>query len=275
MLVVAACAAGTTENTATTAAPPPTQVSLLPPAPESVEEVVDGRTVLLSNGLRARVLGLAAPGECWSALALKFGRDTLLGKKVRYSRASESAISVRLADNSDYATLAVSQGASRAEKDDPVLTGPEQTAAKAGLGLWGPPCKGQDTTAPPPPPPAPPVVITTPAPPPVVKKGCAVTYRVATVWANGFHTELVVRNDDPAPVTRWTLRWKFPSGQQIRETWGMTARQTGADVVAVSQDGNGSIAAGGQVSLRFNATTSGPNVAPTAFTLNGVTCSLG
>ena len=43
----------------------------------------------------------------------------------------------------------------------------------------------------------------------------------------------------------------------------------------MSQDPNGSIGAGGQVSLRFNATTSGPNVAPTGFMLNRTACSLG
>ncbi|GGU27940.1 cellulose binding domain-containing protein [Lentzea flava] len=277
VLVVAACATSAAETPADTpaAVTSPQHVTVLPPPPETVEEVVDGRTVVLSNGVKARVLGLAAPGECWSAAALKFARDTLLSKPVRYSRASESAITLRLANDHDYAFLAVSQGAARAEKDDPVLTEPEKSAAKAGLGLWGPPCKGQDTTptAAPPPPPAP--TTSTPPPPPVEKKGCAVTYRVAREWPGGFHVELIVRNNTDKPFSQWKLYWKFPSGQQIRETWGMTAYQHGADVLAVSQDGNGSISAGGQVSLRFNGVTSGPNVAPTTFVVNGVTCSLG
>lgn len=279
VLVVAACATSAAETPAP-ATPPtsssaPQPVTVMPPPPDLVEEVVDSRTVLLSNGLRARVLGLAAPAECWSAGALKFAQDTLLGKPVRYSRASESAISLRLADNTDYATLAVTKGASRAQQDDPVLAEPEQAASKAGLGLWGPPCNGQDTTtvAAPAPTPPPPPAATTAQPP--AKSGCAVTYRIAKEWPNGFHTELIVRNHDQTPVTRWVVRWRFPSGQQIRETWGMTARQMGADVIAMSQDGAGSIAAGGEVSLRFNAVTAGPNVTPTSFTLNGKTCAFG
>ncbi|WP_211293781.1 cellulose binding domain-containing protein, partial [Lentzea kentuckyensis] len=116
---------------------------------------------------------------------------------------------------------------------------------------------------------------TTTTTPPPAKTGCSATYRVAREWPNGFHTELIVRNLAQTPVTRWVVHWKFPSGQQIRETWGMTARQTGADVVTFSPDGNGTIAAGGQVSLRFNAVTAGPNVTPTSFTLNGVTCASG
>lgn len=284
IIVAAACTtAATTETTPSPVAAPvspstPPSVSVLPAPPEVVEEVVDGRTVLLSNGLRARVLGLAAPGECWSAGALKFAKDTLAGQQVRYSRASESAITLRLLNSSDYASLAVSAGAMRAEKDDPVLAEPEKVAQKAGLGLWGSPCKGQDTTpapAPPPPPPPAPAPAPTTTAPPAPRPDCSLTYRVAREWAGGFHTELIVRNNTDKPFAQWKLQWRFPSGQQIRETWGMTARQYGADVFAVSQDPNGSIGAGGQVSLRFNAVTTGPNVQPTAFTLSGMACSLG
>ncbi|MFI6094671.1 cellulose binding domain-containing protein [Lentzea sp. NPDC051213] len=273
VLIVAACATGSADTAPTGAADSTPQlppITLLPPPPDKVEEVVDARTVVLSTGTRARVLGLAAPGECYSGAAVKFARDTLLGKQVHYSRASESLISLRLPNNDDYAALAVSKGALRAEKDDPVLTEVEKSAAQAGLGLWGPPCQGHDTT-PTHPAPAPPPVTSTP--PPAAAKDCAVTYRVAKEWAGGFHVELIVRNNTRTPATRWTVHWKFPSGQRIGETWGMTARQYGADVIAMSPDGNGSISAGGQVSLRFNA--AGPTAAPTAFELNGKSCSLG
>ena len=276
VLLVAGCATSAVENAAYSppSSAPPQHVTVMPPPPDTVEDVADGRTVLLSNGLKARLLGLAAPGECWSAAAVKFARDTLVGKPVRYSRASESAITLRLADNSDYATFAVSQGAARAEKDDPVLTEPEKAAAKAGLGLWGPPCQGQDTTPVPTSSYTPPATTTTTPPPPPLPP-CAVSYRVAKEWAGGFHTELIVRNNTDKPFAQWKLYWRFPSGQQIRETWGMTARQFGPDVLAVSQDPSGSIGAGGSVSLRFNAAVSGANVAPTAFMVSGVACSVG
>jgi hypothetical protein len=274
LLLVTACA----PSAADTPADQPTQSSLpqhvtvLAPPPDVVDEVVDGRTVVLSNGLKAHVLGLAPPAECWSAGALRFAKDTLLGKQVRYSRASETAITLRLADNSDYAFLAVSKGAARAEKDDPVLTEPEKAAAAAGVGLWGPPCKGSDTTptsAPPPPPSAP----VTSSAAPVPQKDCTVTYRLAQEWAGGFHAEMIVRNNTQKPFAQWKLYWRFPSGQQIQETWGMKAFQYGADVVAVSQDGYGTIGAGAQVSLRFNA--AGKNAAPAGYMVNGVACSVG
>lgn len=272
LLLVTACAPSAADTPPDAPSTMPQHVSVVPPPPDVVDEVVDGRTVVLSNGLKAHVLGLAAPAECWSAGALKFAKDTLLGKKVRYSRASETAITLRLTDNTDYAVLAVSKGAARAEKDDPVLTEPEKAAAKAGAGLWGPPCKGQDQTPTSAPPPSSSAPVTSSAAP-VPQKDCTVTYRLAKEWAGGFHAEMIVRNNTQKAFAQWKLFWRFPSGQQIRETWGMKAYQYGADVVAVSQDGYGSIGAGAQVSLRFNA--GGVNAAPTAYMVNGVACSVG
>ncbi|MFS8097511.1 cellulose-binding domain-containing protein [Lentzea alba] len=276
VLIVAACATSAVEpvsNTSPVSPPPsssPQQVTVLPPPPDQVADVVDARTVLLSNGLEARILGLAPADECWSAAALKFTRETLLDRQVRYSRASASVITLRLADNDDFATLAVSKGMARAEKDDPVLTEVEKSAAKAGLGLWGPPCKGSATSAPPPPPP---VQTTTPPPaPPVETKDCAVSYRVAKEWAGGFHVEIIVRNTAQAAVSQWVLQWKFPGGQKIGQTWNASVHQRGTDVAAMSATGPAPLAPGATVAFRFNA--EGPTATPGAFTLNGKTCSL-
>ena len=257
VLLVAGCTAGSPEATPTvtsTSSPLPQHVTVRADPPETVEEVIDGRTVLLSNGVRARVLGLGAPGECWSAAALAFARETLLGKQVHYSRASEALITLRLNNNDDYATLAVSRGAMRADPADPVLTEAEKSAAQTKVGLWGAPCHGQDTT-----------------PPSPQRDACTLSYRVAKEWAGGFHAEIIIRNNTPASVMGWTLRWTFPSGQKIGYTWNMTARQDGPDVTATSP---GIVhAGGGTVSVRFNATTPQPNVAPSTFTFNGKPCA--
>lgn len=279
VLVVGACATSAAETAAPGASSPTSQhVTVQPPPPELVSEVVDARTVQLSNGLEARILGLAAPSECWSATALKFAKDTLLGKPVRYSRASASVITLRLNNtNDDYATLAVRQGTMRAEKDDPVLTEVEQTAEKTGLGLWGPPCKGQATTSTPAPPP-PAKTTTTPPAPPVEKKDCAVTYGVLKAWNGGFHAEITVRNTTQTAVSRWALHWKYTSGQQTKEAWNAAVHQYGTNVMAMSPQGPAGPAtldAGAAVTFRFNAITGSQNVAPASFMLNGKICSLG
>lgn len=268
-LVATACTTGSAgpSPAGPSSTSPSQHVSVLPPPPDSVEEVIDGRTVLLSNGVQARIIGLAAPGACWATAAASFAKETLLNKPVRYSRASESTVSLRLPGNVDYATLAVSRGAMRADQDDPVLSEAGKTAAQAGLGLWGAPCNGKDTIENPTPPPAP-----SPTPP-VAKNACAVTYRVAKTWDGGFHAEVVITNTAQTPVTGWTLRWTFPSGQRIWQTWNTSAHQNGADVAAANPGGNTTIAAAGQLSLRFNASSSGPNVAPSTFTLNHNACS--
>lgn len=170
LIVAAACATGSTEPAPPASSPqtpssPQQRVTVMSAQPEIVAGIVDARTVQLSNGLEARILGLAAPDECWSATALKFTQDTLLGKQVRYSRASPSAITLRITNNDDFAALAVSKGLARVEKDDVVLTEVEKSAANAGAGAAGsavqgirddrssPAASGQDHDAPPPPPP--------------------------------------------------------------------------------------------------------------------------
>lgn len=276
VLIVAACTTGPTETPSPEqpGSPSPTapssqqQITVMPPPPELVSDVIDARTVRLSNGVEARILGLAPAAECWSATALEFTKDTLLNKQVRYSRASESVVSLRLATtNDDFSSLAVGKGAARAEKDDLVLVEAEKAAEKARLGLWAAPCMAPTTTTPPPPPPA---TTTTPPAPPAEKKDCAVTYRVAREWPGGFHVEIIVRNTTPAALPRWVLYWKFPGGQKVGQTWNAAVHQRGADVVAVSQT---PIDAGATVSFRFNA--EGATATPNSFALNGKSCSLG
>ncbi|MGW6929114.1 cellulose binding domain-containing protein [Lentzea sp. NPDC054927] len=273
VLIVAACTTGSSDPASPGSSPSsPQHVTVQPPPLEVVAGVVDARTVQLSNGLEARILGLAAADECWSATSLKFTQDTLLGKPVRYSRASESSISLRLNNNDDFAALAVSKGVARAEKDDLVLTEVEKSAATAGLGLWGPPCKTSTTSAAPPPPPA---QTTTPPPPapPAAKKDCAVTYGILKVWTGGFHVEITVRNTTQASVPQWMLTWKFSGGQKVGQAFGASVFQRGADVVAMSSSGPSPLNAGSSVTFRFN--TEGSTVTPGAFALNGKACSLG
>ncbi|MFD4639748.1 excalibur calcium-binding domain-containing protein [Lentzea sp. NPDC058436] len=127
--------ASTTRTTATTAATTTTT-----PPPVTVQSVVDGRTVLLSNGTKVQVAGLAAPGECWAASSVEFATKTLVGKPVR-----AAASSLVLADGKDYAVLAVAEGAGRALSGaDAAVQTAEAAAKKAALGFWGPSCGGLD-----------------------------------------------------------------------------------------------------------------------------------
>lgn len=155
----------TTSSSSSSAAVPPAQLGI------SVASIVDGRSVMLSDGSKAEVSGLAQPGPCWADAAAAFARAMLLNQQVRYDRTTGA---LSLADGTDYALLALGNGAGRtAGAPSPVQREAEGAAQRVPMGLWGKPCGGKDsleTPTPPPPPPAPPTTTTTtttkpPAPP--------------------------------------------------------------------------------------------------------------
>ena len=293
-LLVAGC-------TAEPQAPPPSSRSpLKPPSlinevvpPQDVitvvTDVVDGRTVELADGTKVRVAQLAAPKECWAAASLDFAKSTLLARSVRFSGVAPGEVTLELEDGTDYAVLAVQQGALRPEGvDGGPLVSAQTEAAAAKRGLWGPPCDGSETaklsspkpaTLPPPPPPGAPSSETPPAtttttPPRPPAKTCAVAYRVIGQWQGGYQASVTVRNTGTATVNGWTLRWNFSNGESVREMWNASPRQSGSTVDAVNADYNPQIAPGGSVEIGYNGNARGPHSAPSSFTFNGAQCSV-
>ncbi|PRY46235.1 excalibur calcium-binding domain-containing protein [Umezawaea tangerina] len=171
-LLVAACTAGcgstgrpstpvAASGTSSATSTASTTSSVAPP-PVRVREVVDGRTIVDAGGARVLVSGLAAPGECWARAAVEFATTSLSGKQIRIVTAAGDRAGVLLPDGTDFAVAALSKGMARAESTaDSALTAAQTAAEKAGLGLWGEPCKGSDVV----PPPAPVVPPVPPAPP--------------------------------------------------------------------------------------------------------------
>ncbi|USX53195.1 cellulose-binding domain-containing protein [Lentzea sp. HUAS12] len=267
---------------------PPTRTSQKPPTLVNeqvraegvlhfVRDVVDGRTVELADGTKARIAQLAAPPACGEAGALSFARTTLLASAVRISPMLSGDVKLTLEDGTDYALLAVRQGALRAEgTDGGALLTAESEAAAADRGLWGPPCEAPavapTTTTVPPPPRLTTTTTTTAAPPPA--RTCAVSYRLAGQWPGGFQAQVTVRNTGAAPINGWVLRWTFASGQVVTEMWNATPRQSRGTVDAVNAHYNPLIQPGGSVEIGFNGSAQRGNAAPAAFTLNNQPCSV-
>ncbi|WP_434451647.1 excalibur calcium-binding domain-containing protein [Lentzea sp. E54] len=134
----------------------------------SVASIVDGRSVMLSDGSKAEVSGLAQPGPCWAEAATSFARSMLLNQQVRYDRATGA---LSLSDGTDYALLALGNGAGRtAGTPTAAQKEAEAVAQRVPMGLWGTPCGGRDVTeTPAPPPPPPPPVTTTTKPKPTTQ----------------------------------------------------------------------------------------------------------
>jgi hypothetical protein len=181
---------------------PVTTTPSVPPAMLgiSVVSIVDGRAVMLSDGSKAEVSGLAQPGPCWAEAAAAFARSMLLNQQVRYDRTTGA---LSLADGTDFALLALGNGAGRtAGTPTPAQKEAEGAAQRVPIGLWGSPCGGKDTTetpAPPPPPPPPPApkpkpTTTTPKPKPTFFATCEDAWRAGAAplyWGQpGYRIEL-------------------------------------------------------------------------------------
>ncbi|RAS66926.1 cellulose binding domain-containing protein [Lentzea atacamensis] len=233
----------------------------------TVQRVIDVRTVQLSDGAEVTVKGLAAPDGCWTEASTTFAKAMLLDKLVDPTPAG----SLRLADGTDYALLAVELGMVRSEASgDRAMQEAEQTASAKRLGRWGPPCV-QPTSATPPP--AKPTTTAPPAPQPVT--GCSVEYRVTHSWPGGFRTDVTIRNTGNTEITGWTLQWKFANGQKVSEMWNATLKQSGQDISATAMPYNQAIGKGESLLMGFNGISGGTNTAPNAFSLNGHACKLG
>ena len=103
---------------------------------------------------------------------------------------------------------------------------------------------------------------------------CQVTYSTTSQWPGGFTANVTIADTGSSPVSGWTLGFTFPGDQQITSSWNGTASQSGEKVTIANASYNGSIAAGGgSVTIGFQGTWTSSDAAPTAFTLNGATCT--
>jgi lysophospholipase L1-like esterase len=102
--------------------------------------------------------------------------------------------------------------------------------------------------------------------------GCAVNYRITNQWTGGFGADVTVTNLGDA-VNGWTLTWTFGTGQSVGQAWNATVTQSGTAVTARNAGYNGSVPTNGSASFGFNGTFTSANPVPSAFTLNGTTCT--
>lgn len=102
---------------------------------------------------------------------------------------------------------------------------------------------------------------------------CTVDYKLQNQWSGGFTAAVTVTNNGAAKSS-WAVKWSYAGNQKVTSGWNARLSQSGAAVTAANEAYNGSLATGGSISFGFNATYSGTNALPTAFTLDGVTCNV-
>ncbi|MGW1058695.1 cellulose binding domain-containing protein [Micromonospora rubida] len=122
----------------------------------------------------------------------------------------------------------------------------------------------------PPPSPTPTATVT---PPPGGGTGPRVTYTVNS-WSSGLTASISITNTGTSTINGWTLAFTLPSGQSITSGWNATYSATSGQVSAHNVDYNATIAPGATIDIGFQANHTGNTAKPTAFTLNGIPCTL-
>jgi len=102
---------------------------------------------------------------------------------------------------------------------------------------------------------------------------CRVAYTTQSQWGGGFVAQVTITNTGSSAVNGWTLKFTFPCDQKITSGWNGTPSQSGENVTITNASYNATIAAGASTSLGFQGTWTSSDAAPTAFTLNGNSCT--
>ena len=114
---------------------------------------------------------------------------------------------------------------------------------------------------------------TTPTTPPAGgTAACKITYGT-NVWTGGFTANLTVANTGSSPINGWTLGFTLPAGQTITSSWNAGLTGSSGAITARNVTWNGAIPAGGNTTFGFQGTFTGGFASPSAFTLNGSTCT--
>jgi poly(3-hydroxybutyrate) depolymerase len=92
-------------------------------------------------------------------------------------------------------------------------------------------------------------------------------------WGSGLTADITVTNTGSSAVNGWTVTFTLPAGQAITGGWNATYSPLSGRVSASNVSYNATVAAGASVSFGFQATHTGNSGAPTAYTLNGATCT--
>lgn len=121
---------------------------------------------------------------------------------------------------------------------------------------------------------SPPLTFTTGSP---AVSTCTVRFADVNDWGNGYVGSVDIINNGQNPIDGWTLTFTWPtSWQQLSGGWNGNWAQNGTTVTVTNVSTNGKLAAGGgATNVGFVGSYSGPNVLPSAFTLNGTLCASG
>jgi glycosyl hydrolase family 12/cellulose binding protein with CBM2 domain len=101
---------------------------------------------------------------------------------------------------------------------------------------------------------------------------CTVRYSVVHTWPGGLQAQAVLTNTSTSPVSGWTLIWSFAGDQRVTDLWNGDFTQSGERVSVTNASYDRTIAPSASVTIGFTGSSTGSNVPPAAFQLNGTDC---
>ncbi|MDY7090711.1 MAG: cellulose binding domain-containing protein [Actinomycetota bacterium] len=100
-----------------------------------------------------------------------------------------------------------------------------------------------------------------------------VSYTMNT-WNSGFTANVSITNNGTSAIEGWKLTFTLPAGQSITSGWNATFSPSSGTVNATNVSYNSTLAPSATVTVGFQATHTGNTGKPSAFTLNGVPCTV-
>jgi predicted carbohydrate-binding protein with CBM5 and CBM33 domain len=88
---------------------------------------------------------------------------------------------------------------------------------------------------------------------------CTATFSTTSSWNGGFQGAVSLRNTSTSPLGGWTVHWTWPGSQSITQAWNGRSSSAGSLVTVTNESWNGTIPAGGTVSLGFTASGATPS----------------
>jgi hypothetical protein len=94
---------------------------------------------------------------------------------------------------------------------------------------------------------APPTTVPPTTAPPTTTAGgtCTVATSLVGSWTGGYQEQFTVSDTGTAAISAWSVGFSFASSQTIANSWNAVVTQSGAQVTAVNESYNGTLAPGG------------------------------
>jgi Glycosyl hydrolase family 12/Cellulose binding domain len=107
-----------------------------------------------------------------------------------------------------------------------------------------------------------PAPTSSPFPNPSGSASCSAAYSLVNTWPGGFQGQVAITNTGAATLHSWTIGWTFPGDQLINDLWNGSYAQSGRAVTVTNASYNGTVAAGGTVTVGFTGTYAGNDTPP-------------